>query len=236
MGSNPEIEAGRAHDDAALQVGPMSAAERVQAAEVLARAFRDNPLNVAVIGSGDPALRVRCNLHGMRALLPVAQDHGLVLVARLDAGPAGLLVATPPYRYPLPPPPLGPRIRCLWRQGWRVGRRWAQVFRALDALHPPEPLAYLGTLGVEPALQGRGVGSALLEHWLAGLDGEATAAYLETDRIESVAFYERWGFQVLGETQVLGARIWRMRRPAATGRPARPVLTWEPNPSTETGG
>jgi len=197
---------------------------------VLARAFRDNPLNVAVIRSDDPTFRIRCNFHGMQALLPVARAHGQVLVAYLEGMVAGALVATHPYGYPLPAPPLASRIRCVWGQGWRVARRWARVFEALDALHPLEPLGYLGTLGVEPSLQGRGIGTALLAHWLAGLDREATGAYLETDRRENVAFYTRSGFRVLGETEVLGARIWRMRRPAASdGRPARSVLESAPS-------
>ncbi len=204
---------------------------------MLARAFRDNPLNVAVIQSDDPAFRIRCNYHGMRALLPVAQACGQVLAARLEGRLAGALVAANPCGYPLPAPPWAARFRCLWGRGWRVARRWARVFEWLDALHPQEPLGYLGTLGVDPSLQGRGVGRALLGRWLAGLDREATGAYLETDRCENVAFYERSGFRVLGETQVLGARIWRMRRPAALeGRAAGAVLESGPSSSTKRGG
>ena len=39
--------------------GGLLAAEREPAVQLLARAFRDNPLNVAVIGSDDPARRLR---------------------------------------------------------------------------------------------------------------------------------------------------------------------------------
>ena len=37
-----------------------------EATGVLARAFRDNPLNVAVIGSGDAERRLSSNLYGMQ--------------------------------------------------------------------------------------------------------------------------------------------------------------------------
>ena len=237
MGGDAVSRGDRACDAAEPRIGPLSAAEVPPLAAVLARAFRDNPLNVAVIQSDDPVFRIRCNFHGMWALLPVAQARGQVLAARLEGRLAGALVATNPYGYPLPAPPLLARFRCFWGQGWRVARRWARVFESLAALHPLEPLGYLGTLGVDPSLQGRGVGRALLGRWLAGLDREATGAYLETDRCENVAFYQRSGFRVLGETQVLGARIWRMRRPAALeGRAAGAVLESAPSSSTHRGG
>lgn len=196
----------------APSIAPLPDSEREAAAQLLASCFRDNPLNTAVIQSSDPAVRVRCNLYGMRALLPVAQRHGLVLEARVGGRLAGVLIAAAPYAYPLPPPPPMERLRCLWGQGWRVAHRWARVFHMLDALHPLEPLAYLGTLGVDPSLQARGVGTALLGAWLARLDSDGVGAYLETDGFGTVAFYERAGFAVIGDVDVLGAPVWRMLR------------------------
>ena len=38
-------------------------------------------------------------------------------------------------------------------------------------------------------------------------------AYLETDKIENVRFYERFGFRVVGGTDVLGTGTWFMNRP-----------------------
>jgi ribosomal protein S18 acetylase RimI-like enzyme len=196
--------------------GALHAAEREPAVQVLARAFRDNPLNVAVIGEGDPERRVRVNAHSLRLLLPVAQAHGRVRALRVQGALAAVLIAAPPRAEPLPPPPIATRLRCLFGQGLRVARRWAQVFEALAPLHPAEPHWYLGTLGVDPRRQGRGLGQALLRAWLAEVDADAASAYLETDRPENVAFYERAGFAPLGETRILSVRVWRMGRPAAT--------------------
>lgn len=200
-----------------VEISPISGAEIDAAAGVLADAFRDNPLNVGVIDTRDGARRRRANWHGMRALLPVACRHGVTLAARTRAGVAGALIATLPHAYPLPPPSLWLRVRCAIGQGARVARRWREVFEALDALHPCEPHAYLGTLGVDPGLQGRGLGWALLECWLGEVDRDPVPAYLETDRPENVAFYARAGFEVEGETEIFGARIWLMRRPARRG-------------------
>jgi ribosomal protein S18 acetylase RimI-like enzyme len=202
----------RRDDQPAASIAPLDETELTQAIEVLARAFRDNALNRAVIRSDDANDRLLSNRHGMRALLPVARRYGDALVAIVDGVVAGSLVAPPPGRLPLPPPPPLCRLRCLMGQGWRVARRWSQVYEALEALHPTEPHRYLGTLGVDPPLQGRGVGGALLANWLATVDQQGLPVYLETDSERSVRFYESAGFAPEGEAAILGVRVWRLRR------------------------
>jgi ribosomal protein S18 acetylase RimI-like enzyme len=72
----------------------------------------------------------------------------------------------------------------------------------------------LSTLGVDPTRQGEGFGRELLRSWLENADRHGDAAYLETDTEENVEFYSRAGFIVVGELDILGARIWRMWRAA----------------------
>ena len=187
-----------------------SAADLPAAVETLARAFRDNALNVAVIG-GSPERRLRSNRHGCRVMLPVAHAHGEVWVARSGREVAGALVAVPPLCWPLPPPAAIARLLCLLGQGWQVARRWGEAYEALEAVHPQEPHWYLASLGVRPGQQGRGLGSALLARWLAG--AEAHDAYLETDLPRNVDFYRRRGFEVVRELSVQGIPVWCMRRP-----------------------
>lgn len=180
---------------------------------LLAIAFRDNPLNVAVVGSPSPERRVRSNALGTGALLRVARTHGEVWVARAGGRALGALVGTGAWGYPLPPSPILERLHCLIGQGPRVARLWAEAFEALDAIHPRGPHRYLGTLGVAPEHQRRGVGTALLRHWLALADTEALDVYLETDRAENRAFYAREGFEVVHDVSVLGVPVWCMLRP-----------------------
>jgi ribosomal protein S18 acetylase RimI-like enzyme len=206
------------NDPSAASIARLADSQLQPTADVLARAFSSNPLNRAVNRSADPDRRFRSNRDSMRALLPIARQHGQVLVGTLDGDVAGGLVASPPGRFPLPPPPLRVRLRLLLRQGWSVARRWERVFETLDALHPPEPHWYLAVLGVDRSLQRRGVGAALLSRWLAEVDRDLVPAYLETDSEANVRFYERAGFAPVGETSVLGVRTWLMKRPPADRR------------------
>jgi ribosomal protein S18 acetylase RimI-like enzyme len=195
-----------------IEVDALQAQDEPLAAALLARAFESNPLNLAAIQSPNAARRRRCNLQGMRCLLPVATAHGLVLAASLDGQLAGVLVAAPPFSYPFPPAPFWQRMHTVFSQGLAVARRWREAFESLDARHPTAPHWYLGTLGVEPSLQGRGVGTALTRNWLARVDPDGLAAYLETDRAENLPFYARFGFRPVAAFPVLGAPVTAMER------------------------
>jgi GNAT superfamily N-acetyltransferase len=192
---------------------PLAARQQGEAAAVLARAFRDNPLNLAVLGQ-DPARRLRANHAAMAGLVPTARRAGLVLVAQVQGECAGVLLAAPPLAYPFPPPRLGAWLRGWFSQGPRARRRWAEVFHHLDVLHPDTPHWYIAALGVDPPRQRAGLGRALLAALCARADADGTFCYLETDRPENVPFYESGGFAVVGESRCLGVRIWHMRRPA----------------------
>ncbi|HEY8376885.1 MAG TPA: GNAT family N-acetyltransferase, partial [Nannocystis sp.] len=71
-------------------------------------------------------------------------------------------------------------------------------------------------LGVEPAMQGRQIGSALLRALSARADAAGLPCYLETDREPAMRLYLRHGYEVVGEhvlTELDGVRFWRMERP-----------------------
>lgn len=86
-----------------------------------------------------------------------------------------------------------------------------------DRLHKklvPGPHWYLYGLGVEPSLQGQGVGHALLEPVLAQADRDGLACYLDTNNEKNVPFYERNGFTIISQGQAIpnGPQTWGMRR------------------------
>jgi ribosomal protein S18 acetylase RimI-like enzyme len=81
--------------------------------------------------------------------------------------------------------------------------------------HDPKDLhCHLGPIGIDPAAQGRGIGQRLMGLYCDDLDRTATSGYLETDRPQNVAFYQRFGFEVTHEISVLGVPNFLMRRPA----------------------
>ena len=196
-----------------LRIAPLPVSRERDAADVLARAFRDNPLHIAVLGP-DPGRRLRANRRSMAELVPVARRAGLALEARRGSLCVGALLAAPPNTYPLPPPPLLALLRAWILQGPRVRARWFRVFHHLDALHPRTPHWYVAALGVDPPQQRRGFGHALIAALCARAAADGVFAYLETDRPENVAFYEGAGFSVVGESRCLGVRLWHMRRDA----------------------
>ena len=77
-----------------------------------------------------------------------------------------------------------------------------QIFEQMDRFHPPDPCWYLPLIGVDPAHQGRGCGSALLRYALARCDRDGMPAYLESSNPRNVSLYLRHGFEMIGNIQV----------------------------------
>jgi ribosomal protein S18 acetylase RimI-like enzyme len=94
----------------------------------------------------------------------------------------------------------------------------ADAFAVLEQMgmsHPEEDHWYLPMIGVDPARQGMGYGSALLDTSLASCDEAHLPAYLESTSPRNIPLYERYGFKLTGEIQIGGSPpIWPMLREA----------------------
>jgi ribosomal protein S18 acetylase RimI-like enzyme len=75
------------------------------------------------------------------------------------------------------------------------------VFEQMSHYHPSEPHWYLPLMGVDPLKQGKGFGSALMQHGLVQCDRESKLAYLESSNPRNISLYERHGFELLGTIQ-----------------------------------
>jgi GNAT superfamily N-acetyltransferase len=154
-------------------------------------------------------------------LFRLTLDIGLANGHAFTAGECeGVALWAPPGR------PGAGQMRHVWRlPGFvrAVGpRRLPSVVGAITALsarHPRPPHWYLSELAVDPPVQGRGVGSALIADRLAVCDRAGMAAYLENSNPRNTPLYERHGFRVLAQLRMGGDGppiwlMWRDPRPA----------------------
>lgn len=75
------------------------------------------------------------------------------------------------------------------------------IFKQMEKFHPTEPHWYLPMIGVDPARQGEGIGSALMAEALRAVDRDGIIAYLESSNPRNISLYQRHGFEVIGEIQ-----------------------------------
>jgi GNAT superfamily N-acetyltransferase len=92
--------------------------------------------------------------------------------------------------------------------------RWFEVIALLEGNHPHHAdHDYLWLLGVQPNLQGQGLGTALIRAVVHRADQQGVPAYLEATSPDNRRLYERHGFVVTGELSILGGPpVWPMWR------------------------
>ena len=197
-----------------FEVGALDASEVGEALGVLARGMRDNPVHVAAFG-GDPARREKDLQRLFGAAFAVMGLHEHMLVARAGDGRiVGVCGMMPPGDCR---PGSGRQLRMLpglLRIGPRAAGRTMRWMGAWAKRDPDGRHWHLGPVAVDAHLQGAGIGSKLMRVFCARMDAAGEDAYLETDKPENVGFYERFGFEVLGEAEVLGLPNWFMLRNA----------------------
>ena len=165
---------------------------------VFARAFADDPVTSWVTPEAKRRALVLERLNTAIARWD-GIPRGATYVAVADSAIIGAAVWQPP-RHPV-----------TWRSvpfaltaGAVLGRDIPRMTRAGSAAaraRPRERHWYLQLLGVDPAVHGTGVGTALVRAHLGVIDAQRMPAYLETT-IENLAFYDRLGFERFGELRI----------------------------------
>jgi ribosomal protein S18 acetylase RimI-like enzyme len=176
----------------------------------LSLAFWDDPVFSWAIPDGDDRRAVLPGVFTLfaRAHLPL----GATFVA-----PGGAALWAPAGVDPIPADRVEAFVAEMANVVGTDAPRMFAISELLDEHHPTEPCAHLQFIGVDPDLQGRGLGSALMAPMLEACDRDGVPAHLDSTSPQSRALYERLGFVVLEELRVADSPpLWSMWREPAT--------------------
>lgn len=172
------------------------------AARVLAAAFDDYPWTRWTLPDDEYARRLE---EVQRLYLSHALDHGIVIVDDQVRAVAAFL----------PPHAPAPSEKIQQRVGELHGSRLAALI-GLALPVPPEGSWTLETVGVDPAHQGIGLGTAVIGMGLATIDRSGQPVALETSDESNVRLYQRLGFTAAATTRIPeGPIVYSMNRAAS---------------------
>lgn len=221
MGASGEVRGRSGRAPEALTVVRLQRREISAASRVLARAFAADP----VIGwCLRPGLRRTIGYPAFFAsALYELEPQGEAYVLHTEAGIGGVAAWVPPGAEcggGLLESATAGVVRLLYP---RRAVRLFTAFAAMGRFHPDEPHWHLGFVGIEPALQGKGLGEELLRPVLDRADAEGVLCYLETPFRQTHAFYGRLGFELTRELQPdetpfeAPSPVWTMSRAPGAG-------------------
>jgi ribosomal protein S18 acetylase RimI-like enzyme len=197
---------------------PLSRRDRQAAAQVATRAFLDDAYFAYLL----PGERFRA--HALPILFGGQIAHlgryGRIVVVRDDRDRVmGVAVWLSTGGFPLS---LGVQIaqipsslRALYPRPHSI-KLGGVYLRELLNVHPKEPHWYLMLLAVDPTMQRSGVGTMLMNDGIARIDAENVDAYLETQKLDNLAYYRRFGFELRETLNPMpgGPPYYTMLRPA----------------------
>jgi ribosomal protein S18 acetylase RimI-like enzyme len=192
-----------------MEIVRLERAKLGEASDVLARAFHDDPAWVWLIPNAERRAR----------LLPWLFRVGFEVTAADVWGTAGAVLGAarwmPPGR---PAMRVGATLRALVTTPLRLGSATGPFLSyggAVEALREqamPGRHWYLAGIGVDPAAQRGGIGTALLQPGIAAAARDGLPAVLLTNSAANLPFYEHNGFEVVeeGSTPENGPHAWAM--------------------------
>jgi GNAT superfamily N-acetyltransferase len=170
-------------------------ADTAETAQVLARAFHDDPVFGWIFPAEGSRPR-RLRRYFVTELNHESLRHGAVDVARVDGHAAGAALWFPPGTWSGTAASAIPGYLRAFGRRLAIGAQYQSV--AVRAHPRDEPHWYLSIIGVDPARQGSGVGAALLRSRLRQCDEQGLPAYLESSNLENVPLYQHFGFHITG--------------------------------------
>jgi GNAT superfamily N-acetyltransferase len=180
--------------------------------DILSRAFARNPVHVAAFGTDSV---IEKNKSFFRNALSILRGRRVVAVD----GPRiiGFMhwVESPGCRFSS-----GQRIRLLPAMLRDLGlgstlrvSTWLSAWAKSD---DNDAHWHFGPIGVDPDLQGTGIGRRMMDVYCAMLDKKRAVGFLETDKPENLRFYRKSAFEVVNDVEVIGIKTYFLRRKSST--------------------
>lgn len=196
-----------------VTVRPITAADMDEACQLVGLAFADNPSNLAVVrGDREKAIRL---MEQAARVVQLGSRFSHVLVAERQGELAGVLNAA---KWPRCQLTVGQKIKSAPSQIRAIGSALPRAFKVASARAKHEPRKahwHVGPVAVHPRQQGQGVGTALVSSFLDEADQQRLPVFLQADVDVNVVFYQRFGFTVVSEEEILGVNtrfMWREAR------------------------
>lgn len=197
-----------------MEIMPTTLQTYHQAVQVLSRAFVDDPVTLAVYRKYSVGRRIKALSSDFTNEMFVCIQKGYAFQANEGTRVIGAAMTYPPGTYPFP---LWDQwlllIKSILANGFYNIQGWMRWLAETEKHHPSEPHFYLLYIGVEPEFQGKSVGSALMKHLIEKADQDHIGCYLENSNRRNIPFYQRFGFQITLEKDVIGVPTWFMWRP-----------------------
>lgn len=180
-------------------------------AEMLGRAFRDDPLILHLLPEEQGRAAKLPKL--FRLLLKLGMPYG---ACDLTEGFESAAVWRPPGKWHIPVWQYltnGPDFLTVFGLG---ALRVMATMDQIEKVHPSIPHWYLQAIGTDPDKQGKGFGGVVMRHQLALIDSQNLPAYLESSKEKNIPIYASLGFELTGEIRVKNGPIlypmWRKAR------------------------
>lgn len=197
----------------------LTTGETAEAAQVLSRAFYDDPLQNYFLPGEDERRNNAAPI--FQALLNYGCLYGEVLTTASGVSAAAIWMRPGEWEMSEEGMAKAGFDQVPGAMGEDAFTRFLEFFAYIEEYHrrdAAEDHWYLAVIGVDPPLQGKGIGTSLIMPILRRADRAGLPCYVETAQQRNVPLYTRAGFKVIEDVvePKSGVRIWTfLRNPPA---------------------